>query len=115
MNPKEMVGTFDAHVWPVLARRAYRRTHSLRLAVEMHESEVAPLMVSVMDNQRGTYLKAYVALWTPGEGFLPVDIVATAESEEGAEAAAQLALSTFTGLVQERGRQWRFMDESESP
>ncbi|MGQ9554644.1 MAG: competence/damage-inducible protein A [Anaerolineae bacterium] len=111
--PKEMVATFDAHVWPVLAKRAARRTRSLRLAVEMHESEVAPLMHSVMESQHGTYLKAYVALWTAGEGFLPVDIVATAESEEGAEIAAQQALSTFTSLVQEKGRRWRPMDESE--
>ncbi len=112
--PKEMVGTFDAHVMPFLVQRASRRTCCLRVAVEMHESEVAPLIHDVSVAQRGTYLKAYVALWTQGEGFLPVDVVATAESLEGAEAAAQQALHTFTGMVEAHGKHWRLMDEDES-
>ncbi|NPV07761.1 MAG: competence/damage-inducible protein A [Anaerolineae bacterium] len=108
--PKEMMGTFEAHVMPALARRASRRTCCLRLAVEMHESEVAPLIHEVSAHQRGTYLKAYVALWSQGEGFLPVDIVATGESEGGAQEAAQTAFRAFTGMVEARGRRWRLMD-----
>ena len=111
--PKELVGTFDASVMPVLTRRACRRTCCLRVAVQMHESEVAPLMTSIMEGQRGTYLKAYVALWTKSDSLLPVDIVATAESEVGAHQAAQQALVAFTDLLQQQGRNWRLMDESE--
>jgi len=112
--PKEMTGTFDVHLLPVLAERAHRRTCSLRVAVEMHESEVAPFIHEVMENQRGTYLKAYVSLWTRGEDYLPVDIVATAETEEGAQAAVEQALHTFTDMVQAQGRHWRRMDEGEA-
>ena len=113
--PKEMVATFDAHVLPVLAARADRRTCSLRIAVEMHESEVAPLMHEVMEHQRGTYLKAYVALWTRGDGYLPVDVVATGESEERAQEAADQALRSFSEMVEARGRHWRHMREDEAP
>ena len=109
--PKEMVGTFDAHVMPVLAQKAYRRTCNLRVAVSMHESEVAPLMNAVMANQRGTYLKAYVAMWGLTEGMLPVDIVATGESEEGAQAAAQQALAAFGEMVIAAGRTWLLLQE----
>lgn len=111
--PKEMVATFDAYVMPALAQRACRRTCSMRLAVQMHESEVAPIMNAVMAGQRGTYLKAYVALWTAGEGYLPVDIVATAESEEGAAQAAQAAMASFCGQIEAQGRKWRLMEETE--
>jgi nicotinamide-nucleotide amidase len=109
--PKEMVGTFDAHVMPALAQRAWRRTANLRIAVSMHESEVAPLMNAVMANQRGTYLKAYVAMWGLTEGMLPVDIVATGDSEEGARSAARQALAAFAEMVQAAGRTWSLLEE----
>ncbi|MHB0876306.1 MAG: competence/damage-inducible protein A [Anaerolineae bacterium] len=112
--PKEMVGTFDMHVMPALALRAQRRTCTVRVAVTMHESEVAPLMNAVMANQRGTYLKAYVALYAAVEGMLPVDIVATGESAEGADEAARQALSTFGDMVVGQGRTWRLIEESEA-
>lgn len=112
--PREMTGCFDAHVMPALAARASRRTCSIRVAVEMHESEVAPLIHDVSSQQRGTYLKAYVALWSQGEGFLPVDVVATGESIEGARQAARTALNTFTGMVEAHGKHWRLMDAGAS-
>jgi len=112
--PKELMGTFAAHVMQVLAQRASRRTCSVRLAVEMHESEVAPLIHEVSVQQRGTYLKAYVALFMQGEGFLPVDIVATGESEEGAKEAAEVAFRAFTGMVEAKGRRWRVLDAGQS-
>lgn len=109
--PKEMTATFEMHVLPILVQRAHRRTCSMRVAVQMHESEVAPLMNSVMQNQRGTYLKAYVALRATLEDFLPVDIVATGSTEESAREAAGQALHAFTEMVQERGRRWCYVDE----
>jgi len=110
--PREMRATFDAHVLPALARRAHRRTRSLRIGVEMHESEVAPLMHTVMEKQHGTYLKAYVAMWQRGQGLLPVDVIATGESDDEAEAAAEQALGTFTRLVEAQGRHWRLLDDA---
>jgi nicotinamide-nucleotide amidase len=110
--PKEMVGTFDAHVMPVLAQRAHRRTHCIRLAVEMFESEVAPLMVAVQDGQHGVYMKAFVALRSGPEDFLPVDLVATGESQQEAECLSHDAMCAFTGMVEAKGKRWRLMDES---
>lgn len=112
--PKEMTGTFDVHVMPVLAQKASRRTRTVRVAVAMHESEVAPLMNAVMEQQRGTYLKAYVALYASGEGTLPVDIVATGDSDSGADEAARRALAAFADLVQRQGRTWRLIEEDEA-
>ena len=112
--PKEMVGTFDMHVMPALAQRVCRRTCTVRVAVSMHESEVAPLMNAVMANQRGTYLKAYVALYAAAEGTLPVDIVATGDSAEGATEAARLALSAFGDMVENQARTWHLIEEGEA-
>ncbi len=78
----------------------------------MHESEVAPLIHDVSAEQRGTYLKAYVALY--GDGYLPVDVVATGESADGAREAALKAFRTFTGRVEARGKHWRLMDAGDS-
>ena len=112
--PKEMTGCFDAHVMPALAGRASRRTCSIRVAVEMHESEVAPLIDDVSSRQRGTYLKAFVALWTPDEGYLPVDVVATGDSAEGARQAARTALKAFVAMIEAKGKKWRLMDAGDS-
>lgn len=107
--PKEMIGCFEEHVWPALERRASRRTFTVRVAVEMHESEVAPLIHDVSTQQRGTYLKAFVALWT-SEGYLPVDVVATGDSMDSARQAAEQAFALFVGMVEERGKRWRVLD-----
>lgn len=110
--PKEMVACFDAHVMPVLVQRAHRRTHCIRLAVEMYESEVAPLMVAVQDGQHGVYMKAFVALRNGPEDFLPVDLVATGESEEEAERLSREALASFTSMVEAKGKRWHLADEN---
>jgi molybdenum cofactor synthesis domain-containing protein len=111
--PKELTATFEAHVLPALRRSAQRRTCSVRVAVQMHESEVAPLMEKISHERKGVYLKALVSLWG-AEGYLPVDIVAASDNEEHARALVQQVLQEFTRMVEAAGRHWRLLEEEPS-
>jgi len=105
--PREMEAVFTTHVTPYLASRLTRRTCSLRVIVDMFESEVSPLMERVMRECSEVYLKAYVALREGSAVGLPVDIVASGSNEVVALERLRAAETLFARLVREAGKSIR--------
>jgi len=102
--PREMEAVFTTHVAPYLAGRLTRRSHSLRVFVDMYESEVSPFMEEVMRRCEGVYLKAYVALRVGDRHGLPVDIVASGDDEESSLNRLRDAEILFAELVHAHGK-----------
>ena len=104
--PREMKALFQQSIEPAVAGLYSGNRASIRVAVNLPESGVGPLLQSVMQEHPDTYLKAYVALREQIEGGqrLPVDIVARAENEEGARALLDAALASFRVLVEAKGQ-----------
>ena len=102
--PREMEAVFTTHVAPYLSARMTRRTHSLRVVVNMFESEVSPLMQEVMARCEDVYLKAYVALRDGPDHGLPVDIVASGPDETTSLVRLREAEQLFADLVRSRGK-----------
>jgi nicotinamide-nucleotide amidase len=102
--PAEMDAVFTSHVVPFLASRLSGRTRSLRVVVDMFESEVSPLLEHVMERLPGVYLKAYVALRHGSGHGLPVDIVARGADETAAIALLRDAETLFARLVADQGK-----------
>ncbi len=102
--PREMQALFDRYVAPFISATFETRTASLRVNVDMYESEVSPLMEATMAAHPGVYLKAYVALRTTAEERLPVDLVATGDDAAGAQALLQVALDDFAEQVRSLGK-----------
>jgi nicotinamide-nucleotide amidase len=109
--PKEMEAVFTLHVAGVIAQTSVRKPAALRLVVNMHESEVSPLMQEVMARCPGCYLKAYVAMREAFENALPVDVVATGEDDAAARHSLQEAVTFFSELVQARGKTMEYYEE----
>ena len=78
---------------------------SLRVVVNLPESQCGPILHSVMELCPNTYLKAFVALSerTADGQRLPVDIVAWAKKEKEAQVLLQKALAAFTEQAAEKG------------
>ena len=104
--PREMEALFTQSVEGAIASLYRGNRASLRVAVNLPESELGPLLHRVMQDHPDTYLKAYVALRQQvGNGQrLPVDIVARAEDEHAAGALLNAALAAFRNLVEEKGQ-----------
>src|SRR4029450_6704240 len=60
--PPEMQAVFTMHVVPFFALTYPARAAALRVAVDMYESELAPLFAQVRERYPSTYLKGYIAL-----------------------------------------------------
>jgi len=102
--PHEVQALFSLYIAQHISRDSQPRCASQRVAVDMFESEVSPLMQEVMTRFAGVYLKAYVSLRPSPDHRLPIDIVATGESAAAAEAILDRAVRCFTHLVEERGK-----------
>jgi nicotinamide-nucleotide amidase len=102
--PKEMQALFSRYVAPFISESYVTRSATLRVEVDMWESEVSPLMEAGMAARSGVYLKAYVALRNSAEEKLPVDIVATGDDAAGAQSLLNVALDDFAARVREKGR-----------
>ena len=78
---------------------------SLRVVVNLPESQCGPILHSVMETYPNTYLKAFVALSerTCDGQRLPVDIVAWAKDKEQAQALLDKALAEFQAQAREKG------------
>lgn len=103
--PREMEANFRAYIEPYLSQVYPTKTVALRAYVAMYESEVSPLMQEVMERYPGTYLKAYVALYSQNSRGMPVDLIATASSEEEGVALLSQARDFFAELVRARDRE----------
>jgi nicotinamide-nucleotide amidase len=102
--PKEMQALFTRYIAPTISESYEVRSASLRVNVDLWESEVSPLMEATMARHPGVYLKAYVALRNSPEEKLPVDLVATAADAASAQALLQAALDDFAAQVRDKGR-----------
>lgn len=102
--PREMQALFTRYIAPHISASYEIRSATMRLEVEMWESEVSPLMEEIMRRHPGVYLKAYVALRNSPEERLPVDLVAAGADAASAQALLHAALDDFADMVREKGR-----------
>jgi molybdenum cofactor synthesis domain-containing protein len=103
--PREVHALFNQSIEGAIAEIYTAKRVVLRVAVNLGESELGPILHDVMAAHPNTYLKAYVALRERVEGGqrLPVDIVARDEGEETAARLLEQTLATFTERVKEKG------------
>lgn len=106
--PSEMQAVFTMYLVPFFTTTYPARAASLRVAVDMYESELAPLFAQVRERYPSTYLKGYIALGgqdTPTG--LPLDVIARSTPETPAETVLQQALAYLGELVAAKGRTLR--------
>ncbi|MBF8299579.1 MAG: molybdopterin binding domain [Dehalococcoidia bacterium] len=106
--PREVQGIFEAHIRPFIRSASPYRVASTRVVVNMLEAEVGPLLAQLMGAYPGTYLKGALtqAQRIGTTQHLPVDVVARAESDEGAAAKLSQTLEHFGKLLAEKDRQF---------
>jgi molybdenum cofactor synthesis domain-containing protein len=106
--PTEMQAVFTMYLVPFFTTTYPSHAASLRVAVDMYESELAPFFAKVRERYPTTYLKGYIALGggdTPTG--LPLDIIARSTADEPAEAILQQAMAYLSELVATKGRTLR--------
>jgi len=106
--PPEMQAVFTMHLIPFFATTYPAHATSLRVAVDMYESELAPLFAQVRERYPSTYLKGYIALGGLNTPLgLPLDIIARSTVEASAETILQQAVAYLSELVATKGRTLR--------
>ena len=101
--PREVKGVYCSHLAP-MARHWYSgRTLAQRIRVNMHESEVSPLLEQVMSRFPEAYLKAYVAL-SDGSG-LPIDIIVRRKQDIALAHELEHVVEYLSELIQDQGGQ----------
>jgi hypothetical protein len=106
-----MKAIFDTYIAPLISERYSARTATVRVYVNMFESEVSPLLQLVMGKYPNVYLKAYVALRRADGQYMPVDLVSTGVDAENAHSQLQEASDYFRQLVTEKGKTCCLEDE----
>lgn len=102
--PPEMQAVFTMHLVPFFTLTYPSHAASLRVAVDMYESELAPLFAQVRERYPSTYLKGYIALGGRDTPLgLPLDIIARSTPETPAEVILQHAVTYLSKLVAEKG------------
>ncbi|MDP6050888.1 MAG: competence/damage-inducible protein A [Candidatus Latescibacteria bacterium] len=102
--PREMEALFNSYVAEIISAWVQTKNAALRVMVNMLESEVSPLLETVMDTFPTTYLKAYVAMKERVDQWLPVDIVATGKDDADAQHILNKAVTHFSDLITEHGK-----------
>ena len=102
--PREMKAIFERYLAPLVTERYRTKAATLRVYVNMFESEVSPLLQQVMDKYPNLYLKAYVALRGADGQYMPVDLVSTGTNEKNAESQLQAATNYLRQLVIKNGK-----------
>jgi nicotinamide-nucleotide amidase len=106
--PKEMQAIFTMYLVPFFTTTYPSHAASLRVAVNMYESELAPLFAQVRARYPTTYLKGYIALGgrdTP-QG-MPLDIIARGTAGVPAETILQQAVAYLSELLAAQGQTLR--------
>ncbi len=102
--PPEMQAVFTMHLVPFFTTTYPAHAASLRVAVNMYESELAPLFAQVRERYPSTYLKGYIALGgRDTSGGLPLDIIARSTAKTPAEVILQQAVTYLSTLVAAQG------------
>ena len=109
--PREMEAMFNGCVAEYISSSYQTKSAVLRVIINMFESEVSPLLETVMEKYPTTYLKAYVAMRDSLDQGLPVDIVATGENVANAQHILNAAVELLSGLVSEQGKQMELYNE----
>lgn len=109
--PSEMKAIFDSYIVPLITERYSAKAATLRVYVNMFESEVSPLLQQVMGKYPDVYLKAYVALRRIDGQYMPVDLVSTGTDEENTQLQLQEAVDYFRQLVTESKKIFSLEDE----
>lgn len=104
--PREVQALFAQCLEGPITEIASGDRRALRVAVNLPESELGPILHAVMEQHPNTYLKAYVALRerTDDGQRLPVDIVAHDIDGNTSQTLLEDALKSFTSLVAKKGR-----------
>jgi nicotinamide-nucleotide amidase len=108
--PPEMQAVFTMYLIPFFTTTYPAHAASLRVAVNMYESELAPLFAQVRARYPSTYLKGYIALGgrdTPTG--LPVDIIARSAADVPAETILQQAVAYLSELLAAQGQTLRHL------
>lgn len=109
--PREMKAIFESYIRPLVTEHYSGTAATLRVYVNMSESEVSPLLQQAMGKYPDVYLKAYVALRRADGQYMPVDLVSTGVDEENAQSQLQEAADYFRQLVAESGKIFSLEDE----
>ena len=112
--PREVEALFRQSVEPAIAELYSDARATVRVVVNLPESQCGPILQNVMDELPKTYLKAFVALSerTADGQRLPVDIVAWAPTADKVDDLLARALSMFTEQAAEKGCDVEVLDES---
>jgi hypothetical protein len=105
-----MQAVFTMYLVPFFTTTYPAHAASLRVAVHMYESELAPLFAQVRARYPTTYLKGYIALGgrdTPGG--MPVDIIARSAADVPAETILQQAVAYLSELLAAQGQTLRHL------
>ena len=111
--PREVEALFGEVLGASIADLYSGTRATLRVVVNLPESQCGPILHSVMEDYPNTYLKAFVALSErTAEGQrLPVDIIAWAEEDAQARDLLDKALRAFTERAAEKGSSVEPMEE----
>jgi molybdenum cofactor synthesis domain-containing protein len=104
--PREVRTCFARHIVDRIRERTNRVSIAKRVAVDMHESEIAPYVLEVMTNVPGTYLKPLAGKSVDGSGIL-VDVIAFDESEKKCTRKCDEAVMVLNQLIVKAGRRLR--------
>lgn len=99
--PKEMEGVFTAHVAPVIADLSPMFRLAERVTVDLWESELSPLIETVMQRFPGSYIKGYVA---QRDERLPVDVIVADADRDLAAGTLNRAVLLLEELLNLQGR-----------
>jgi len=105
--PREVQALFDLCVRDAIAGRTWGSRATVRVGVDLPESELGPLLHAVMEAHPNTYLKSYVALRADvGDGHcLPVDIIVRAADDPGARDLLEASLESLSCLLRDKGKE----------
>lgn len=106
--PREVYACFAEHLAERVQQATGYRSHSRRVVIDMHESELTPLMTQVMKEIPGTYVKALVGGYRTGVG-MPTEVMAFGLTEEVCRKSCDDAIERLRQLSSEKGRKMRDM------
>lgn len=108
--PHEMEAVFNEHILPLLSKRYNVETAVRRVFVDTYESDVSPLLQRLMQQYPGSYLKGFIAMRSH-PGWLPVEILASAQNAEQAEEMLDAIVISFREMLDGKGKQLRLSTE----
>jgi nicotinamide-nucleotide amidase len=101
--PREVYACFEEHLAERVQQATGYHSHSRRVIIDMYESELTPVMMQVMREIPGTYIKALVGGYKAGVG-MPTEVMAFGPTEEVCRKGCEDAIERLRQLSAEKGR-----------